>query len=66
MLSRLFIKNLFLVMKSNCCCCRLVASPFHSVRVHVVERAEPPKPATLEILLGDSEAIRFLGSVRRV
>jgi hypothetical protein len=28
-------------------------------------RAKPPKPATLEFLLEDSESIRFLGSARR-
>jgi hypothetical protein len=41
-------------------------SSFHSVHAHTAERAEPLKPAALESLLGDSEAIRFLGSARRV
>jgi hypothetical protein len=32
------------------------------VYTHAVGRAEPPKPVVLEFLLGNSEAIRFLGS----
>jgi hypothetical protein len=33
------------------------------MHAHAAGRGEPPKPITLEFLLGDSETIRFLGNV---
>jgi hypothetical protein len=41
-------------------------SPFHLIHAHVISRVEPPKPATLDFLLRDSDAIRLLGSARRM
>jgi hypothetical protein len=35
------------------------AFPFHSVRAHAAGRAEPPKPASLEILLGTARQSGF-------
>jgi hypothetical protein len=46
--------NFSLVAKSK-------SSLFHFVHAHAARRAEPPKPAALEFLLGNSEVIIFLG-----